>query len=98
MYGYASPEELLKEMTDIRSQLYVRPERRAGLRELLEKQGEVHEFESQAYRKDGTVIWISENVPGVRDEAGKIVRYEGMVEGITERKRAEEALRATAER
>ena len=55
-------------------------------------------FESRIYRKDGSIIWISENCRAVRDDQGKLLYYEGTVEDITERKRAEEAIRrATAE-
>ena len=52
-------------------------------------------FESKIYRKDETIIWISENCRAVRDEAGKVLYYEGTVEDITERKYAEEQIRRT---
>ena len=42
-------------------------------------------FESKIYRKDQTVIWISENCRAVRDAEGKVLYYEGTVEDITER-------------
>jgi sigma-B regulation protein RsbU (phosphoserine phosphatase) len=55
-------------------------------------------FESKIYRKDETIIWISENCRAVRDAAGRLLYYEGTVEDITERKRAEEQIRrATGE-
>ncbi|MEI9898666.1 MAG: PAS domain-containing sensor histidine kinase [Chthoniobacter sp.] len=44
------------------------------------------------YRKDGTVIWISENVRVIRGEDGAVLYYEGTVEDITARKRAEAEL------
>lgn len=47
------------------------------------------------FEKDGSFIWISENVQAVRDPSGVLVGYEGTVEHITERKLAEERLRAT---
>jgi sigma-B regulation protein RsbU (phosphoserine phosphatase) len=55
-------------------------------------------FESKIYRKDESIIWISENCRAVRDTNGKLLYYEGTVEDITERKRAEEQIRrATGE-
>jgi len=42
-------------------------------------------------------MWISENVRGRRNQAGALVGYEGTVEHLTERKLAEERLRATLE-
>ena len=40
----------------------------------------------RCYRKNGDVIWISENARAVFDEDGTLVCYEGTVEDITERK------------
>ncbi|MCP4996090.1 MAG: PAS domain S-box protein, partial [Gammaproteobacteria bacterium] len=56
-------------------------------------QESIDEFESQVYRKDGRVIWISENVRAVRNPNGKLLHYEGVVQDITERKLSEVALR-----
>jgi PAS domain S-box-containing protein len=93
IYGYESPAELLRAFTDIAGQLYVDPGRRAEFVHLLEEQDTVAGFESQVRRKDGSVVWISEKARAVRDVAGALLYYEGSVEDVTERKRAEEALR-----
>ena len=97
MYGYDSPDDMIATITDIASQLYVDPGRRDELIRLIESQGEVTGFETMVYRKDGSIIWISENVRTRRDQAGVLVGYEGTVEHVTERKLAEERLRATLE-
>ncbi|MGE5655853.1 MAG: PAS domain S-box protein [Actinomycetota bacterium] len=93
IYGYDSPEEVTAYFTDIEHQLYVEPNRRAEFIRQIEEQGRVSEFESQVYRKDGSVVWISENARAVRDSSGNLLYYEGLIEDITERKQAEEALR-----
>jgi diguanylate cyclase (GGDEF)-like protein len=49
----------------------------------------VTNFESQVYRRNGAIIWISENAREVRDIAGNPIYYEGTVEDITERKQYE---------
>jgi signal transduction histidine kinase len=97
MYGYDSPDDMIATITDIASQLYVDPGRRDEFIRLIEAQGEVTGFETLVYRKDGSIIWISENVRTRRDQAGMLVGYEGTVEHVTERKLAEERLRATIE-
>jgi PAS domain S-box-containing protein len=97
IYGYKSPEELLVSVTDIEHQVYVEPDRRAEFIRLMEEHGEVSKFEFQVYRKDGSVIWISESARAVRDESGAVRYYEGTVEDISERKRAEEELALRAE-
>ncbi len=93
IYGYGSTEELLTRISDLARLLYVDPNRRAEFVRLMQEQGVVRDFESQIYRKDGTVIWIAENARAVRNLEGKIEYYEGMVEDITARKEAEEKLR-----
>ena len=91
MYGYASAEELIADLTDISWQLYVEPGRRAEFIQLVRDNGSVLEFESQIYRRDRSVIWISESARVVRDEvSGEVLYYEGMVQDITRRKAAEE--------
>jgi PAS domain S-box-containing protein len=93
IYGYESPTELLSTLTDIRRQLYVDPYRRYAFIEQLQSCDSVSEFESQVYRKDGSIIWISENARAVRDDDGTLLYYEGFVTDITKRKLTEECLR-----
>jgi len=93
IYGYLSPEEVIADFTDINHQLYVNPESRAKfLRSITENSG-VLASESQIYRRDGSIIWISEKTYVVYDQKGQPLYYEGWIEDITARKQAEEALR-----
>nr|WP_256874531.1 ATP-binding protein [Nostoc sp. C057] len=92
IYGYSLAEEVTAHSTDIQ-QLYVDPNRRAEFVRLMEKYGSVSEFESQIYRRDGSIVWISEKAYAVRDEQGKLLYYEGLIEDITQRKQTEEELR-----
>jgi phosphoserine phosphatase RsbU/P len=93
IYGYASPDELMRSLTDIEHSLYVDAGRRDEFIRLMQESDTIAGFESQIYRKDGSVIWISENCRAIRDGGGKIVYYEGTVEDITQRRQAEEDLR-----
>ncbi|MBD0266935.1 MAG: PAS domain S-box protein [Cyanobacteria bacterium Co-bin8] len=97
IYGYSSPEEMMANLTSIQQQLYVKPLRREEFIQALLLQGEVKNFESEIYRKDGSVIWISENARAVRDETGTLLYFEGTVEDITERKEAQAALQRANE-
>jgi len=94
IYGYDSPEELIACLNQPAEQLYVEPRRRQEFMDAIEANGQVYGFESQVYRRDGSIIWISENAQAVRDAEGRLLHYEGSVEDITRRKQAEEALRA----
>jgi PAS domain S-box-containing protein len=95
MYGYESTQDLVIGLTAIENQLYVDPTRRNDFIQVMQDNGVVHGFESEIYKKDGSIIWISENARAVRDETGGLLYYEGMVEDITERKRLESELKAS---
>jgi diguanylate cyclase (GGDEF)-like protein/PAS domain S-box-containing protein len=86
IYGFDSPAELIASLRDIRAQLYVDPERRNEFMRIVKARRSVVGFESQVYRKNGDVIWISENARAVLDERGHVVSFEGTVEDITDRK------------
>jgi PAS domain S-box-containing protein len=92
IYGYASPGEMLSDLTDIGGQLYVDPKRRDEFVRLMQETGRVSGFESQVYRRDGEMIWISESCREVRTANGALLYYEGTVEDISERKKAEREL------
>lgn len=89
MLGFDSVAELMNTRRNIGSEGYVDPGRRETFKHLLEKQGLVRNFEFEAYKKDGSRIWMSDNVRAVRDDNGKLLFYEGTVADISERKRAD---------
>lgn len=92
IYGYDSPVELMASITDIAHRLYVEPGRRDEFVRLMQERDTLHGFESKIYRKNGDIIWISENCRAVRDAQGKVLYYEGTVEDITRQRQMEEAL------
>lgn len=96
IYHYATPEVMIAALQDIQHQLYVDPSRRDEFMRIMSISGFVRNFESQVYRQDGGIIWISENARAVKNENGEIQFYEGTVVDITERKNHEEALQHQA--
>src|SRR5438477_2088939 len=93
IYGYASPEELIRNLTNIGERLYVQKGRREEFVRIMQQHDTITGFESQIYRKDGTVIWISENCRAMRSPNGQLLYYEGTVEDVSQRQHAEEKLR-----
>jgi len=91
MLGYDSQDELLKLSVNY---TYLIPERRKEFTQSLEREVSVTDFEVQLQRKDGSTLWVSLSAKAVVDEAGKVIHYDGIMEDITERKRAEEEIRA----
>ena len=61
-------------------------------RERREQDGDMRGVEAAWTRQDGSVIFVRESGRAIRSEDGKILYYDGIVEDITEKKRAEEEL------
>ena len=89
MCGFASPAEMISTVEDLGKEMYADPNLRDVFKQLIEKYGSVKDFEYEVRRKDGAKIWISENAHVVRNPDGEILSYEGTIEDITARKRAE---------
>jgi PAS domain S-box-containing protein len=54
-------------------------------------------LEVEQYRKDGSIVWMENHLSFLRDEAQKAVGIISLSRDITDRKRAEEALRESEE-
>ncbi len=97
IYGYESARDLIESITDIETQLFVDPADRKELLRRMAEEGLASGYEVRHRRKGGEVIWVTLHTRAIRDEAGRTALLEGMVIDITERKRAEEALRNSEE-
>ncbi|MFA4876363.1 MAG: PAS domain S-box protein [Methanoregula sp.] len=89
--GYSSPREMMDAVEDIR-QLYVHPEDRMEISRMLSAAGEIRSFETEIRRRDGLTIWIAINAKTARDGNGNILWFDGTIEEITARKKAEAEL------
>ncbi len=98
LYGYDSPQELLDSVRDIGDQLYLEAGRRDEFVREMAAHGKVENFEAPIKRRDGSIIWISENAREIRDENHQLLGYEGTAIDITARKEAEAALRLSENR
>ncbi len=90
--GYDSPEEMVQGIRDMATQFYFNHEDRKAFCESLERDGRIENCEYRIRRKDGGVIWVSNNARCVRDAAGRVVYYEGALVDITDRREAEREL------
>ncbi len=98
MLGYDSSEELHSSVSDIAGQLYRRPEDRGRLIAALLKNRTVLDFETEFRRKDGSAIWIAGSVRSIENKKGSITHLEGFINDISDRKKAEAALRESEEK
>ncbi len=96
--GCSSRAEVREYFFDMPGQLYVDPDRRQELIALLRQQGEVKNFEIQARKKSGEIIWMALNARICAADATDEPVIEGFAQDITDRKQAQEALLASEER
>lgn len=95
MLGYPDRETLLAAAAGT---VYARPEKRREWMSEMEAHGTVIGFVTEWRRHDGSLIWVEENAHAVRDAAGKIAHYDGSLQDVTLRVRAEFQLAEEKER
>ncbi len=95
MFGYETPEEMSKMHV---SDLYLNQDDRKKFIETLSSTVEISHYEVQFERKDGTVFWGSLSARAVADGSGKIAYFDGILEDITKKKKAEQALQESEEK
>jgi PAS domain S-box-containing protein len=89
------PEELIGRQV---LELYPDPEQRKVLLEKLLREGAVSDHEITLLNRDGRHLSVSVSSHLIRDEQANPKCVEGTIRDITERKRVDEALRASEER
>ncbi len=92
IFGFDSPLDMIKSVTDISTQIYLNPEDRKKMSEILKDHGEVENFELQVLKKNKDIIWVSLNIRIVRNDDGDVDYFEGTLEDITKRKESEEEI------
>lgn len=95
MGQYESWDELHKETI---LNFYPDPEKRKIMIDIIQKHGSIKNYEFKAKRKDRKSIWVSLNVNGKFDEKRKLIYLDGVIEDISQRKEAENALKESEEK
>jgi sigma-B regulation protein RsbU (phosphoserine phosphatase) len=91
LFGYTSSEALGKSM-----RMLIPPQRMNEEPEILMRIGRgdsVEHFETTRMRKDGTFLDVSVAISPIKDRSGMIIGASNVARDITDRKRADEALR-----
>lgn len=84
--GYASPPALIAAVNDLSRQMYADRNRRAQFLQLIHDSDEVTDFESEIIRPDGSRAWVTESVRVIRNAAGVIQHFEGVMTDITSKR------------
>ncbi len=89
IFGYESPESIIKTISNIGEQQYVDSARREEFVAIVLQQGSISGFEAEMYKKDKKKVWVSINARAVKGKNKKLEYIEGFLIDITERKDAE---------
>ena len=92
MFGFTSPEEVVRELTDLARQIYVSPDKRTEIINRILKCSEAQRFETEYQRKDGSTFPAILEIRAVWSEESGEFHLFGFVEDISKRKQAEERL------
>lgn len=95
MLGYPSKEEFLT--IDIANDLYVRPEERQKFKTMIERDGQVIDYEVNFKRKDGTLIPVLLTGHVRKNAQGDVIGYEGINIDLSQRKQMEKEIRENNE-
>src|SRR6266403_2176877 len=89
MLGYGSKEELLKIRVP---EIFVDRAERKTVQDEVDRQPLIQGREIMLVRKDGTSVVCLNTAAAVRDNSGRVVRYQGALMDITERREMERRL------
>ncbi|GAB4169490.1 MAG: hypothetical protein Kow00108_03210 [Calditrichia bacterium] len=95
MLGYSSFQELAQ--IDINKKYAPKYDRKKFI-DIIESKGQIVGLEEAWERSDGSIIHVRESAKAVRDETGRILYYDGVVEDITQLKSVEKSLSESEEK
>jgi PAS domain S-box-containing protein len=97
LLGYTEEELLARTVVDV-----THPDDRDDSRELARRldggEADVFDVEKRYVHKDGRVIWARTTVDVIRDELGRPMRHTAVIQDLSARKQAEQALVASKDR
>lgn len=91
--GYDGPQQLLRELSRDAAVLYLDGDQARANQARLLSGARLERQRAQVFRRDGRVIWISENARAIEDAQGSVLFVEGSLVDITGQVEAEQALR-----
>lgn len=90
MLGYSCTEEAAGEIINAFQQTFVNPDEYRKALEIIRQRGSIKGYETELYRRDKSRIWVNMSVTAMKDPAGNLLYYQGIVDDITPQKKLEQ--------
>lgn len=90
--GYSMPEDLLRNVADVTAEIYVDQLKREKLLKDIATAKAPKTSELQIKKPNGDVSWVHEYIRPVYDDESNLIFFEGNMEDVDQRKKAEIAL------
>ena len=90
LLGFDSREALFEEFDTVES-VYVEPTKRELWLNQISEAGEVHDFDVELRRRDGSTVWVQDTARAVYDDDGRLLYCEGALIDVTEKVKAKKA-------
>jgi PAS domain S-box-containing protein len=90
LFGYDSKNEILQ--INIAEDLYANPLDRNKFRQIIDREGQIRDFEIRLKNKEGKNIVALETATVLRDNQGNILLYQGIIRDITKKRKLEQQL------
>jgi PAS domain S-box-containing protein len=95
--GYDSPEDLRNSIRDIEHQFYHDPKRRSEILAAVQAKEGISKFDTELYRKDGSLIACSMSIRAIRNDEGNVIHLDGFIEDVTQARLREKDLKERSE-
>jgi PAS domain S-box-containing protein len=96
MLGYENASEMLSRIDSISKRVYVNPDVRKKILQILDREGMALDQHFEAYKSDGSKIWLSTDARAVKNSEGQTLYYEGFIKDITRERQVRENLESFA--
>jgi len=90
LLGYESSEDLFEQFENVET-VYIDPSKRELWLNQISESGEVHDFDVELRRRDGSSVWVQDTARAVYDDDGRLMYCEGALLDVTDKVKAKKA-------
>jgi PAS domain S-box-containing protein len=94
MFGYVSPQEMVREIDNIGEQIYADTKVRNKILKKIQQSFVAEQVETELKKKNGDTFHVNLTIYPVRDNKLNIIHLEGVIQDITARKEAEKYIQS----